>query len=449
MVNSNKRLELVWPHRGEHVLENPQTGKLEFCGNNKLAPRPLIEIAAYGSEKDREFNPARSNLLIKGENLFALQALMPYFEDKVDLIYIDPPFNAKKEALAYDDNYLHSVWLSMMEERLLLGWRLLKDPGSLYVHLDYNEVHYCKVLLDQLLGRERFQREIIWRIGWVSGYKTKAANFIRNHDTLLYYTKGDCPLFNKIILPYPKGYKRRDGSTPKGKGIPLEDTWNCQAADILDSIQIKSFAKEKTGFYTQKNENLLERIITVSSKENDLVLDFFSGAGTSAAAAHKLGRRWIIIEKEEQTVEKALRRLKKVVKGTDPYGITSSCRWKGGGGFRYLEVGAPLYIQEEDTKMSILNPKYTNGPLVRAVCSAEGFILTGDKALHGRNGSHYAHITEELVDEHLITDIQELVPSDCTLTVYCISTKSRLQLPPNIQVKRIDAELARKYGTDN
>src|SRR5690606_12655232 len=152
---------------------------------------------------------------------------------------------------------------------------------SLYVHVDPTVGHAVKLLLDEVFGPGCFQREIVWRIGWVSGFKTKARNWIRNHDLLFFYVKDPRRFtFNKRILPHPPGYVRRDGSPPRGRGVPLCDVWNAGEGELslrgresLDSIQIKSFSTEKTGYATQKNESLLRRIVEASSNPGDLVAD--------------------------------------------------------------------------------------------------------------------------------------------------------------------------------
>ena len=178
---------------------------------------------------------------------------------------------------------------------------LLSPNGSIYVHLDATVGHYVKALLDEIFGVEFFQRQIIWRIGWISGYKSAAKNWIRNHDMILFYVKspGDFT-FNKEYVPYPPGYERRGGQEAVGKGYPIEDVWNAnpfefelKGEESLDSIQIKSFSQEKTGYATQKNESVLSRIMRASSNQGDLVADFFCGSGTTLAVAEKLDRRWI------------------------------------------------------------------------------------------------------------------------------------------------------------
>ena len=190
------------------------------------------------------------------------------------------------------------VFTEWLREAIKECHRVLKPTGSIYAHLDYHVVHYAKVMMDEIFGYDNLRSEIIWRIGWVSGFKTQKKGWIRNHDTILYYVKSDKYTFNKEYIPYPKDYVRRDGKKPTGKGVPLEDTWNCNSLDVLNSINIMSFSQEKVGYPTQKPEALLERIIKASSNEDDLVLDPFCGCGTAIVVAHRLGRNWIGIDIE-------------------------------------------------------------------------------------------------------------------------------------------------------
>ena len=184
--------------------------------------------------------------------------------------------------------------------RLLELHRVLKDTGSIYLHCDPTASHYLKACMDAAFGKAAYRNEIVWRIGWVSGFKTQKQGWIRNHDILLYYTKTDAAkkLFNKEYIPYAPSYLRRDGKRPTGKGIPIEDTWNCSDGDRLDSVGIKSFAK-KTGWATEKPLALLQRIIRASSNPGDMVLDPFCGSGTTCVAAEIEGRQWTGIEVNE------------------------------------------------------------------------------------------------------------------------------------------------------
>ena len=208
-------------------------------------------------------------LLIYGDNFQALALLLQRYAGEIRCIYIDPPFNTGTDEFFYKDGYPHSSWLAMMESRVRIAQRLLADDGTFYAHIDYTEKERLKLLLDKYLS---YITEIIWRIGWVSGYKSAANKFIRNHDTIYQYGKTDSPLFIKTYIPYPEGYTRRDGNPPSGEGYPLEDTWNCNDMDQLHSIQIMSFSKEKVGnqALTQKNENLIARMIASSSRAGDM-----------------------------------------------------------------------------------------------------------------------------------------------------------------------------------
>ncbi|MDE0313384.1 MAG: DNA methyltransferase [Candidatus Poribacteria bacterium] len=284
------------------------------------------------------------NLLFHGDNKEILSTLLVQgFRGKIDLIYIDPPFDSgadyvrkvklrgKKEELEaeghsvieqtqYTDIWVNDNYLQFMYERLVLIQELLSEKGSLYLHCDWHKSHHLRLILDEVFGPDNFQREIIWRIGWISGFKTKAKNWIRNHDTIYFYTKNKGNfIFNKEYIPYADDYVRRDGSEPEGEGYPIEDTWNCNDIDRMDSIQIMSFSGEKTGFETQKNENLLARIIKASSNKDSIVLDCFAGSGTTAAVAEKLGRRWIAADLNKGAIQTTMKRIQTDI--NEPRGI--------------------------------------------------------------------------------------------------------------------------------
>ncbi|OPZ32586.1 MAG: Modification methylase MboII [Tenericutes bacterium ADurb.BinA124] len=274
-------------------------------------PLPLQKDRVYKEVKSENRTDDWRNLIVFGDNLQFLKTIYenkdPLVKDKikgkVKLIYIDPPFatqdefSSKTGAKAYNDKKQGAEFLEFLRRRLILAREILADDGSIYVHMDEKMGHYVKVILDEVFGKNNFQREIIWRIGWISGYKSKANNWIRNHDVIYYYSKNNNNfIFNKGYIPYPDNYVRRDGKKPTGIGMPIEDTWNCSELDDLNSIQIMSFSTEKTGYPTQKNENLLARIIKASTNPGDIVFDFFGGSGTTMAVAEKLNRRWIMCD---------------------------------------------------------------------------------------------------------------------------------------------------------
>ena len=206
-----------------------------------------------------------------------------------------PPLHQLIETTRSVHSESHAAYLTYMGIRILEIHRVLRPKGSIYLHCDPTANSYLRIALDAVFGRNNFRDEIVWRIGWVSGFKTQKKGWIRNHDTILYYLKSSAAAqqFNKEYLPYPEGYVRRDGKPPSGKGIPIEDTWNCSSGDVLDSIMIKSFSTEKTGYPTQKPVALAERIIRASTNPGDVVLDCFAGCAYVPVAAERNDRQWI------------------------------------------------------------------------------------------------------------------------------------------------------------
>jgi hypothetical protein len=303
--------ELVW--RGKN-------GSRRLSGARRRTPR-TDEVHGDGADP-------RRNRLVHGATEHLLPGLVDELAGQVALAYVDPPFDTggafdylaaipgapegtPRIALpAYQDARGLDAWLAWFHEIATRLHELLADGGSLYVHLDAHAAHYAKVLLDEIFGAHAFQREIVWRIGWVSGFKSRARGWIRNHDTLLFYAKGGRPsTFHKEYIPYPSGYVRRDGTPPRGPGYPIEDVWNASELDRMDSIQIVSFSGEKVGYPTQKNESLVSRVVRASSNAGDLVLDGFVGSGTTAVVAEKLGRRWIACDASPLAIHATRKRL--------------------------------------------------------------------------------------------------------------------------------------------
>lgn len=391
-LKDSREVVLAWPYK-DCVLEGGMTkedrGREEVFWNTTLAPdditrlfepKALTAFELWDSEAVAAEQPKAvsgideaQNLLIKGNNLLALHSLKRRYAGRVKLIYIDPPYNTDTDGFRYNDRFNHSAWLTFMRNRLEVARDLLSRDGSLYVNIDYNEAHYLKVLIDEVFGRENFQREIIWRIGWLSGYKTAAKNYIRNHDTVLFYSrhapdlyfdkkyidqKDFVPRFDRKQIEQLTGelaelevdakagraFLERANYLGMPERYPVDDVWNGSNYDKLNSIAIVSFSGETVSkmlgvdeIKGQKSEALLKRIIETSTAPGDLVLDFFAGSGTTAAVAQKMGRRWIGIEQLDYIRDTTKARLKKVVAG-DGVGVSGQVGWEGGGSFVYLEL---------------------------------------------------------------------------------------------------------------
>lgn len=211
------------------------------------------------------------------------------------------------EEKMYGDIWNKESYLNWMYENLMAIKSIMSDTASIYVHLDWHIGHYVKILLDEVFGEDNFQREIIWDIQVLSGFKTIAPNWVRGHDTIFYYSKNEERIFNKLIQPHKKEYldsfnkqdengrwymvahgtkRYRDEVEKKGK--PFGDVWN----DVM-SFQQQPTSDEKVDYATQKPETLLERIINASSNKGMVVADFFGGSGVTAAVANRLGRKFI------------------------------------------------------------------------------------------------------------------------------------------------------------
>ena len=200
-------------------------------------------------------------------------------------------------------------------------------------------------------------------------------------------------------------------------------------------------------FSTPKPERLLERIITIASNEGDFVLDSFAGSGTTGAVAHKMKRKWIMVEIGNNAETHIIPRMKSVVDGSDQGGISEDIQWKGGGGFKYFELGDSLFIKDSDLRLTVINPKMYNGALIRAVLKIEGFrLLHPDNALHGISGTTIAHVTEQyLSQEYIDTLLNEIGERAKFVVIYAKTISSKLKLLDNVEVKRMPDILLKKF----
>lgn len=323
----------------ENILEKMNAGSRISLQTNEIVLPCKDSSGLWKGTNPQEIESKWCNRLIYGDNLIAMQALLTgdkssnleALRGKVDLIYIDPPFDSKAdyrtkitlpgneitqkpttfEQFGYSDLWQKGTvsYLEYMYPRLLLMRELLSDKGSIYVHIDWHVGHYIKILLDDIFGKENFRNEIVWKY---TGSLQPKFDFARKHDIIFRYSKNNSVIFNPQFVDYSEKtiarfdnidengrYKLtyRDGKVYKTymkEGKPIEDVWIEQINnDVLDIPIVMKNAKENVDYTTQKPEKLLERIIKASSNEGDLVCDFFGGSGTTAAVAERLGRRWI------------------------------------------------------------------------------------------------------------------------------------------------------------
>ena len=374
------------------------------------------EVPYHLLKQEGIYGDGSENLLIQGDNLLALKALIPFYAGQVKCIFIDPPYNTQSAFEHYDDKLEHSQWLSMMYPRLVLLRDLLAEDGSIWVTIDDNEAHYLKVLMDEVFGRSNFISSVIWQK--IYTVKNSAKHLSEMHDHVLVYSKNKNS-WQRNLLPrsdelnetftnpdsdpngpwttnavqarnfysqgsypitsptgkdfYPpngtywrvseENFKRLDsekrvwwgkngdaiprikrylsevkqGVVPATLWLHSEAGQNAEAKD-----EIRKLAEQGDIFSTPKPERLIFRVLTIASNKGDLILDSFMGSGTTAAVAHKMGRRFIGIEMGEHARTHCIPRMQKVING-EQGGISEAVGWQGGGGFRFCTLGEPAF----------------------------------------------------------------------------------------------------------
>lgn len=525
-MSEKKRLELTWIGK-----EN----------RPRLEPRILLEDpekahhAPHRVTNDDKFD----NRLIFGDNLLALKALEQDFAGKVKCIYIDPPYNTGSAFAQYPDGLEHSIWLAMMRDRLELLKRLLGPDGSCWVQLDDNEAHYCRVLMDEVFGRENFVANVIWHKSYA--VRSHAQFFSTAHEHLLVYCKErekfepnrfargqkqesryDNPdndprgLWQSVTMTislvggargrqYAKTGKSEnifEVTSPSGKKYmpPPNRCWsrNPQGFATLDqdgriwwgpsgdrAPRLKLFLSESEDtilpttlwadsklfglnqqgvreiralglpdFPTPKPELLMMRILELGSNPGDLILDSFAGTGTTGAVAHKMGRRWIMVELGEHCHTHIIPRLKKVIEGADPGGITNAVHWIGGGGFRYYRL-APSLLEKDKWGNWVISKQYNPAMLAEALCKLEGFVYAPSDTIYWQHGHSterdFVYVTTQNLSPDQLQQLSNEVGSDRSLLVLCTAFRGKADRWPNLTVKKIPrAVLSRcEWGHDD
>ena len=426
-----------------------------------------------------------------------------------------------------------------MRDRLELLRQLLSRDGSIWINLDDNEAHYCKVLCDEIFGRTNFLANVIWEKA--DSPRMDAQFFSTRHDHILVFAK-DISVFevNKLnenadgppahydkvdetgrpyylkplramggedsradrptlffALTAPDGSKvlpiRKDGSEGRwrwGQGRtetdkhliewvngrsgwapyyriygdvassrPPETIWSHTAAgsNRTSKAEIKALFGGVKAFDTPKPERLMKRIMEIATNPGDWVLDSFGGSGTTGAAAHKMGRRWIMVELGEHCHTHIIPRLKKVVDGADPGGITEAVGWKGGGGFRYYRL-APSLLEKDKWGQWVISKEFNAAMLAEAACKLEGFTYAPSDTLYWQHGHSterdFIYVTTQHLSADQLAQLSDEVGPERTLLVLCAAFRtatSGTERHPNLTVKKIPKQVLSRceWGHDD
>jgi adenine-specific DNA-methyltransferase len=491
----------------------------------RLEPRILLEDPekSYHAAHRVSENDQFDNRLIFGDNLLALKALEQEVAGKVKCVFIDPPYNTGSAFDHYDDGVEHSLWLTMMRDRLELLRNLLSEEGSIWVTIDDNEAHYLKVLCDEIFGRDNFVANVVWQK--VYSERMDATGFSNSHDHVLIYRKSERFRVNQIIREqnssqfslrddetgewYRRRSLRKEGSESRRRDRPsmwypikapdgsdvwptkpdgTEGRWRWKEENVLHDagqlefvrndrgweIYVKQFLDEAATrppgtiwlqedvghnheakleakamnhedvFGTPKPERLVKYVVTLASNPGDLILDSFAGSGTTGAVAHKMGRRWIMIELGEHAHTHIIPRMKKVIDGEDPGGITKAVDWKGGGGFRYFRL-APSLLTEDKWGNLVINAEYNAAMLAEALCKLEGFTYAPSDSVYWQHGHSterdFLYVTTANLGQDQLQQLSDEVGPDRTLLVLCTAFRARTEQFANLTVRKIPKQV--------
>ncbi|WP_333874932.1 site-specific DNA-methyltransferase [Methylobacter sp.] len=535
-MSKKQKLELTWIGKDKRPRLEPRI----LLEDKSLSYR-ATEKDLRGSEEDLPSEDLRGfenlvglshldNLLIHGDNLLALKALEQQYAGKVKCVFIDPPYNTGSAFTHYDDGVEHSLWLSLMRDRLEAIRTLLAEDGSLWITIDDNEAHYLKVLCDEIFGRQNFISNTIWQKKYAPSNDAKSLS--EDHDHILIYAKNKSlwiPNRLKRDLSSNNSYKNPDNDP---RGLWRADNYKCNKNSTERPNLYYSIIQPTTGeeiwplktavwrynvethkrhiaenliwwgkdgkngtpafkrflstvdeasmpqsvwlwqdvghnqdakrevqklnpdspFSTPKPEKLIERILTIASNPNDLVLDSFAGSGTTGAVAHKMGRRWIMVELGNHCETHIVPRLKKVITGEDQGGISKAVNWQGGGGFRYFRL-APSLLKKDTWGNWIINKAYNAEMLSEAMCKHMGFQYAPSQAhfwMHGHSTeTDFIYVTTGSLSHDQLKVISDEVGSNRTLLICCKAFMAETSAFANLTLKKIPQVILHKCEWDH
>lgn len=502
--NKINKLELTWIGKEDEPLA--------------IEPRLLLDTPEYSFGEVEtgtlpNGKPWPGNMLIHGDNLLALRALEQDFTGQVKCIYIDPRYNTGSAFEHYDDNIEHSIWLSLMRERLIILRKLLSEEGSIWISLDDEEQAYCKILCDEIFGRNNFVANVIWEkkfspsndAKWLSDSHDFVIVYAKNkekwrpnllprssemdsryknpdNDHRGPWTSGDCSVktystscdypittpSGRVVNP-PAGYCWRfsrdkfkelvednriwfgtDGNNvPRIKrflsdvkaGVTALTIWkHTEVGNNQEAKKEVKYFNSDSVFSTPKPERLIERVLTLGSNSGDLILDSFLGSGTTAAVAHKMGRKWIGVELGDHAYTHCAVRMQKVIEG-EQGGISKSQNWQGGGGFRFYEL-APSLLNHDKYGNLVINKEYNADMLAAAMAKHQGFTYSPDTELYWKQGHSSEHdfifTTTQLVTAEILETIHDQLGENESLLICCSKFQPECRNKfPNITIKKI------------
>ncbi len=551
---SKQKLELTWIGKEKRP---------------KLEPRILLEEPekSYHAKHRVSDNDIFDNRLIFGDNLLALKSLEQEFAGKVKCVYIDPPFNTQQAFEHYDDGYEHSIWLGLIRDRAESLRRLMSDDGTLFVHIDDNELGYLIALLDEVFGRRNRIGVVTFKQSSASGPKAINPGLVTTNNYILYYAKNkDIWSPNRVFVPgprddrYSKYIENYEDRFEDWRLIGLREaflrnnrlqSWDDAKAKFADKLEAKladfvvtnahrvvrtarvapkdvnesardalsqsttdrtkvyrSVREDKDDYYFlageqlifykaktrvidgtpttaspltnlwddllsnnlhneggvsfpngKKPEALIKRCLELSTKAGDIVLDSFAGSGTTGAVAHKMGRRWIMVELGEHCHTHIIPRLKGVIDGDDQSGVSKALGWQGGGGFRYYRLASSLIVNDRWGN-PVVNPEYNAAQLAEALAKLEGFTYAPSEIhwwQHGHSSERdFIYVTTQNLSGEQLQALSEEVGADRSLLVCCsafrgVTAAKATERWPNLTLKKIPKMvLARcEWGQDD
>lgn len=549
MTKKNGKLELTWIGKDKRP---------------KLEPRILLEDAAKSYHAARRVSDADifGNMLIHGDNLLALKALEADFSGNVKCVYIDPPFNTQQAFDHYEDGLEHSLWLALIRDRLEIIHRLMSPDGTLFIHIDDNELAYLTVLTDEIFGRTNRINIVSFKQGAATGHKAINPGIVSTSNFILIYAKDKSvwkpnrvftarferdkrygQFIENVAAPYTdwrfctlmRAFSESRGIPEKALKKVLGDDFETEitafihqnapsvtrlarpdykavsasARDMIDKSKAEPkrvfrlerpdmsdmffVGGERILFYAdklklvdgkfvagepltsiwddilsnnlhneggvefpkgKKPEALIKRCIDLSTNVGDLVLDSFGGSGTTGAVAHKMGRRWIMVELRDQARTHILPRLKQVIDGTDQSGISKAVEWKGGGGFRYYEL-APSLLEKDKWGREVISKEYDAAMLAQALCKLEGYTYQPSPEVWWKQGQSterdFLYVTTQTLGPDELAALSEEVGDERSLLILCAAWRGDDTRFTNLTLRKIPNHIRNKceWGHDD